>query len=206
MQGRAHLGREIRHRAAHFSQRRLASAEACGQTKVGDLDIAAGGQEQILGLEIAVHDAKGVDECERERDLPHDRCGLHLAVRALFADPLEDFSAIGQLHDECGGAVGGQLEVVDERDDVAVQAEKRQDAALVLHLRRVSLVHLYELHGILHLRRLVRDEAHGGKGALAEKVAQLVLLQLFLAVRRGTGLLVASALHGCGLLVRRRID
>lgn len=40
-----------------------------GEAEVGDLDVAVGAEEDVLGLEVAVDDVERVEVVEREGDL-----------------------------------------------------------------------------------------------------------------------------------------
>jgi len=56
------LGREVLGRAA---QRVRAILDELGEAKVGDLDVPFAREQQVLGLEVAVHDALRVQVLER---------------------------------------------------------------------------------------------------------------------------------------------
>ena len=90
-----------------------ASAEL-GQAEVEDLHQPVGGDEQVLGLEIAVHDAAAV----RRRQAAGDLLGVgqRLAQRQrAVGQRRSQRLAVEQLGDDVGLAVGG-ADVVDGDD------------------------------------------------------------------------------------------
>lgn len=46
-----------------------------GKSKVGDLDVSIGGEENVLGFEIAVNDIERVQVIESERDFCREEFG-----------------------------------------------------------------------------------------------------------------------------------
>ena len=68
-----YLGRRIRERSAHRVHH-LAGLERAAEPKVGDLDDLGldVGEENVLGLEIAVGDVIRVAELDAVQDLPED--------------------------------------------------------------------------------------------------------------------------------------
>ena len=111
-------------------------------------------------------------EATRERHLPHDRRRVGLRVRAAVAQLLEELAALGELEDE--GRRIGDVERVDERDDVPVQPERGQNFALVLGIVRRRRLLLDQLDRERRAVRFARRAAHRGEGALAEQLADVV--------------------------------
>ena len=93
-------------------------AEGPGQTKVGQLEASVAGNEEVLRLEVAVHDAPGVAEGQSADALEevgldevrgeHAVDGFHVLLQVL----------VEELEDEVELAVG--LDAVLELDDVVV--------------------------------------------------------------------------------------
>ena len=88
-----------------------------GQAEIEDLDQAVGGDEDVLGLQVAVDDAAAVRRGQAAGDLLRVRQGLAQRQRAA-AERAAQRLAVEQLGDDVGPPVGG-ADVVD-RDDVRV--------------------------------------------------------------------------------------
>ncbi len=76
-------------------------------------------EEDVLGLEVAVDDARGVGGGERAADLRGDAQRARHVERALALDHHAELNALEVLHDEVHGAVGRGAGVGDV-DDVRV--------------------------------------------------------------------------------------
>ncbi len=113
------LGREVLRRAQHLAGTRVRGAvDGPGDAEVGELHPPVGGDEDVGGLDVAVHDAGRVGRRERERRLADD--APHLAGRhRAAADDGGERVTLDELHDEVGGAV--VLAVVVDRGDVLVR-------------------------------------------------------------------------------------
>ena len=85
-----------------------------GQAEVEDLDAAVAGQEDVLGLQVAVDDAFLVRGGQAEGDLAGDLDGACGRKRAVV-EPLAQRLALEQLGDGVSEAVDG-AEVVDGQD------------------------------------------------------------------------------------------
>ena len=132
------LGREVLHGAHDLAGRgeRHLVGDA-GDAEVGDLDAAVGRDQQVAGLDVAVHEAGGVGGLQRRRGLGDDV--EHLVGRE-HALPLEDRRerlAGHELHDEVGAAVllavvedVGDALVVDERGVAGLGAEPLEEAGV----------------------------------------------------------------------------
>ena len=91
-------------------------------------------QEDVVGLEIAVDDARGVGRGQPRRDLVDDADDRVERKRRLAHEPLRQALAREVLHDQVLGAVGRGV-VVDDLDDVGV-LQQRGDVRLAGELRQ----------------------------------------------------------------------
>ncbi len=144
------LGRHVggsadRHAGRGPERARALLGQRLGDPEVGDLDPPVGGDHQVLGLEVAVDDARGV----RVRQ-PGEHVLQHAAdLRGLQpADPRAQRAARDVLHrDVLDAAV---LEVVEDGDDARV-VERARDARLAQeaadHLRVLALQRAELLQG-----------------------------------------------------------
>jgi hypothetical protein len=126
------LGRHEAGRADHRAGlRELCAARAPRDPEVEDLDVvdAAGGEEQVAGLEIAVHGAERVGGAERLADPDGERERLADGER-LAREAAVEVLAVEPLHDEVELA-RGRLAVGDVADDAGVREPGEQ-----LHLAR----------------------------------------------------------------------
>ena len=87
-----------------------------GQAEVEHLDEAIGGDRDVRGLEIPMHDAVLMGRFERAGDLPRDGQGLVECQRAACGQVLLQRDARDELEDEAGEAVS--LFEAEERRDV----------------------------------------------------------------------------------------
>ena len=86
-----------------------------GDAEVGDLDPAVRGDEQVSGLDVAVHEAGGVRGLQSRRRLGDDVEGPVRAQRSVALDDRGERLAGHELHDEEGTAV--LLAVVEDARD-----------------------------------------------------------------------------------------
>lgn len=86
------LGRRVRRTAAPGAQP-LAGGEAIAEAEVGDLDAHLGVEQEILGLEVAMGDPRGVAVVDRREDLGEGRAGPGLAHAAVPGYVVEDLAA-----------------------------------------------------------------------------------------------------------------
>ena len=102
------------------------------QAEVEDLHLAVAGQEEVVGLEVAVHDAAGVRGGEPGRDLRGDL--ERLARRQRAADQaLAQRLAVEQLHRGEGDLA--VLAEIEDRQDVRMR-ERRDRLGLALEARQ----------------------------------------------------------------------
>jgi hypothetical protein len=74
-----------------------------GETKIDGLQcglLPLVSEEEILRLEVPVHDAHGVACLNDADDDPGELGGLPLGVVAFLHNPVEQFAAAAELHDE----------------------------------------------------------------------------------------------------------
>jgi hypothetical protein len=148
--------------------------EEAGEVEVGEHDVAVGAEEHVLGLEVAVHDAGGVDLGERGDGLcrveargggAEDAVGERVAERVEVAagavgdGPRQELVRLGAPEE------GGQVRVprqARERGDLPPRAAVgvAPGAALVKDLEGVA-------RGQVRRGRVVGDEEHGAHGAAA---------------------------------------
>ena len=77
-----------------------------GETKVNCLEsglLLLVNEEEVLWLEIPMHDAHGVAHLDDADDDPGELGGLPLGVVAPLHDPVEELAAGAKLHDEVHG-------------------------------------------------------------------------------------------------------
>ena len=92
--------------------------ERAREPEVGELHGAVGREEDVLGLQVAVHDALRVGVLEREQGLAHDLGGLRGREPAVGVEEVAHGPAVHVLHHHVVDAVDG-APVVDG-DDVRV--------------------------------------------------------------------------------------
>mmetsp|Transcript_115168 Transcript_115168/g.321930 ORF Transcript_115168/g.321930 Transcript_115168/m.321930 type:complete len:349 (+) Transcript_115168:1150-2196(+) len=155
-----HLRRDVGEGAAtdvHLDVRVPHLAEA----EVDELQVRAAlvVVEEVLQLEVPVHDAVGVDVVDREEHLPHRVRGVALGKPLHLRDAVEELAALTTLHDEVEDIVA-LVDVVEARDVRVVHA--KEDLNLGLQLRLLLLRNgreLERLYGIL--QSALRMLAHG---------------------------------------------
>ena len=97
-----------------------------GEAEVEDLHAAVGGDEDVVGLQVAVHDAAGVRGAEPGGDLEPVADHVALGKRAAF-EPDPQRLAVEQLGDQVGHVAGADVE---DREQVGVR--QRGDGARLL--------------------------------------------------------------------------
>ena len=148
------------------------------EAEVGDLEVAALVDEEILGLEVTVEDAVGVAEADGgDKLLEVPSRGILL--EAALGDAREELPAADELHGEVDlGPSGHDLE---EADDVGV-AHAAEDGDLALDVRDEAvaqgllLVEHFDGDGLAGVVG-VAGVVHLGEGVVAEQAAQLVAPQ-----------------------------
>ena len=132
------LGRHVLRRAEQRALLRLHGLRAAdlGDAEIEDLRdldrvavVLGGDQEDVLRLEIAVHDAGPVGRRERRADLANDRERV-LELQRSGAQPLRERLALEVLEQHARGAIRERQEVIDAHDVRMI--ELRRDLRLAL--------------------------------------------------------------------------
>jgi len=144
------------------------------EAEIGDLEVAALVDEEVLGLEVPVEDAPGVAEADGGDELL-EVPPRGVLLEAALGDAREELPAADELHDEVDLGLGGHD--LEEADDVWV-AHAAEDGDLALDVRDEAVA-----EGLLLVEHLDGDGLAGvgvagvvdlGEGAVAEQAAQLV--------------------------------
>lgn len=95
------------------------------------------GEQEVLGLEVPVHDPEGVARLDDPDDDPREIRGLALGEVAPLDDPVEELASLAELHDD----VDVDLVLVGpfNGDDVPVPAKVVHDLDLAAHVLDVLL-------------------------------------------------------------------
>ena len=119
------LGRQVGDRAQHIARRRLRHLrDRPGQAEVGHLGHrAVRGQQDVLRLDVAVHQPGPMGGPERSQQLGHQPQGLLDGQRAR-SDEVAQCGPLDVLHDEVGHSVEAAL-VVDRHDARVGQPGRR---------------------------------------------------------------------------------
>ena len=120
------LGRDVGGRAHHLAG--LRQRHPLGRARdaeVGHLDPAVGGDEQVGGLHVAVHDPGGVGDAEGVGRLGEQLLGGGRVERCPRSQQGGERLAVDELHDQVGAVgrrpvVGCALPVVEDRGDAGV--------------------------------------------------------------------------------------
>ena len=132
-------------------------------------------EQEVLGLDVAVHDIRTVDVLQRAGHLPHERRGVALGVRASIAEPVEDLASGGELEDQPVHVL--HLEAVDHADNVAVPPDGSEHGELLLHRTRFGPALVNELERKLLACQLARHQLDDGERTLPESGAHLVRIE-----------------------------
>jgi hypothetical protein len=198
------LGREVGHRADDHAGggREGAGLERPCQSEVGDLDPAVGRQQDVLGLDVAVHQPRGVrggegdehrfDEVER----PGGRQG------ALLVQHVAQRAARDELHDEVRGAGARVGALVVDGDDLGARQPGGRAGLPGEALDEVGVLRERRPHG-LHGDRPVEpgvgggvDGGHATAGDDALEPVATVEQSTEQAVRGGRPAPGSTAVHG----------
>ena len=98
-----------------------------GDAEIGHLHLTIRQQDDVAGLDVAMHHPGGVSMAERLQHLDDHRHGVGGRQRLAVLEIIAQFPSLHVLHDDIGRAL--LLAVLEHRDDVGMQA-----AASSLHL------------------------------------------------------------------------
>jgi len=153
-------------------------------TEIDDLDLTRlpVQEHHILGLQVQVHDALGMEVVDALEDLRYEYGGLLLRQELLVADVLEELAARHQLHHQ--DDLAGRLEHVVQVDDVLV-SELGQDLDLLQDLLAeqalatvaVGLALRDELARVLLARCLLDAASYDRKLSISQFLMQLIRIQ-----------------------------
>ena len=107
----------------------LAAAQHAGDAEVGDHRAAVRRQEQVLGLDVAVHDPMLMRVLERERGLARDPDGVLHGKLLLVVQPVAERLSFDERHREPQLA-GGFARVVYGEDVGMLQPRREHDFPL----------------------------------------------------------------------------
>ena len=166
---RDELGSEVGDRAEQHLPRRGVGARGAREAEVADLDTAVFGEQHVLGLDVAVHDAGAVRGREARQHGIHDRDRLGDRQPALLAQQVAQRDAGEVLHDEVGHLA--VLALVEHVHDVRIgQARRRArllDEAALEH-RVVGEVAVHDLERDAALESQVGRDVDGGHAATGD--------------------------------------
>ena len=164
--------REVFGRAAQSPR---AVLDDLGEAEVGDLHVAVGVVEDVLGLEIPVDDVEMMQVLEGEHDLRGVEARGLLAVASGATQMCEHLAAAHVLehHVEVGVVLEAPQEAHNER-----KVDGREDLLLIervlhlLHLHDVLLLEHLERVALRAIRAHVRDH-HSAEAARADRSVEL---------------------------------
>mmetsp|Transcript_462 Transcript_462/g.1694 ORF Transcript_462/g.1694 Transcript_462/m.1694 type:complete len:352 (+) Transcript_462:415-1470(+) len=180
-----HLGGQIPPGAEEA--RGVLAMHALAEAEVDQLEVvlgAAGGQQQVLRLEVPVDDVLRVHVGHGRDDLLGQALRLVLPELPARHDEVEELSAAHELHDNVQLGLG--LDDLLQLDDVRV-AQALEDVDLVVELRDQAAVLRLDLALVddLHRQLLAAHDVHAAvarrRGADADGLLQFVLLDEGLA-------------------------
>ena len=176
----AHLRGEVVGRARHRGGKVVCSLQHPADAEVAQLDHPAAAEEDVLGLQVAVHDAHAVDVVQRECDLGDPV--QHLPLREI---PASGFRArdVGEqvaVLRECGDDAQGLVVIAQEGLLVSYDVRVAQPGQQLRLAQSLALfLHLVDRDALHHVRATLRDvgdEVHGAVVAVADLLAELILL------------------------------
>ncbi len=148
-----------------------------GEAKIGQLDMSEGGDEQVVRLQVAVDDAKGVQVLHRQDGLRKVQPGQ---VEGKGADVLEEggtVAALDVLHDHAEVLL--RLEAAQHAHHKGIVGEAH-DVPLGKDLLHLVAHHQVVLVDLLHSEALPRlnvpHQVHRPVGAIADQLDHLVVV------------------------------
>ena len=172
---RHELGGEVGDRAEQLRAGGGVGRRGAREPEVADLDAAVFGEQHVLGLDVAVHDAGAVGRGEAGQDRVHDRDGLRHRQAALLAQQLAKRDAGKVLHDEVGHVA--VLALVEHVDHVRVGQPCGGPGLLdepALEHGVIAEVPVHHLEGDPALEAQVGGDVHGRHAAARDARAHPV--------------------------------
>ena len=168
--GRGDLGRDVRHGPEHVAGRGHRDLGGrSGQAEVGDLGGAVGGNEDVLGFDVAVDDADAVGGTQSLERVGRVAQRLGDREGALRAQELAQVRAVDEFHDEESLARHDPL--VEDRDDAGVH-DARGRACLASETLdecgRVCQVRVHHFEGDGPVESLILGDVHGSHAAAGQ--------------------------------------
>ena len=119
----------------------------------GGITAIAAGQHEILRLEVGVDHVDAMQKRQGRRRLAHHSGGIGLAVAAVIAQVLEQFSALDQIQDEVEVIIAGRIEMLVDGGDgrmalMALQKQQIFHLPLERHVVGQSLGNLFYGDGL----------------------------------------------------------
>ena len=147
--------------------------------EIEDLHFPVGGEEDVLGLDVAVNDPFGVQITERLRDLTGDVERAFVRQRRVRLDDAAERASVDVLHRDVHPALLARLQHLDDVGVIellphlllALEALEEDDVALQLRVRDLER----DLGAAVAVDRL-EDRRHSAAG---QELAELVLVELF---------------------------
>jgi hypothetical protein len=144
------------------------SAERLGDAEFGDEGVAVAGEQDVLGLDVAVDDAMLMGVVQRLRRLPRDPERVVKRELPLAPKPVAQTLALDERHGE-PQVPGGVTGVVDREDVRMLQPGGEADLALeALGTEHVGQLGVKHLEGDRAVVLEVGGEEHRGHAAAAE--------------------------------------
>ncbi|KAH9831296.1 cercosporin toxin biosynthesis protein, partial [Teratosphaeria destructans] len=179
-----HLRREVIQRAAH------GVAPVVGRVhrpaEIGDLDLAVQADEDVLGLDVAVHDVLAVQVAQRARHLRDVLRGLPLREALGLAQVLVQLALARELEDQEDAL--GVVEVAVQAQDVGVREvglDLDLASDLLLHFAGLQLGFVQDFEGADEVRGAFARQVDPAEFAFAQGFADLEHAQVELFRRGG---------------------
>ena len=172
---RDELGREVGDGAEQLLARGRVRARRARESEVADLDAPVLGQQHVLGLHIAVDEARSVRRGEPRENGMHHRDGLVDRQALGVIEQIAQRRARKVLHDEVGDVA--VLALVEDADDVRV-AQPGRGAGLLDEPRLepvvVAQVVVHHLEGDAPLQPQIGRKVHRRHSAARDSAAHPV--------------------------------
>ena len=169
------LGSEVGDRAEQLRAGGGVGRRGTREPEVADLDAAVLGEQHVLGLDVAVHDAGPVRGGEPGEDRVHDRHRLRHREAALLAQEFAQSDARQVLHDQVGHVA--VLTLIEDVDHVRVGEPRGGPRFLdepALEHGVIAQVAVHHLEGDPALEPQVGGHVHGRHAAARDARAHPV--------------------------------